>query len=70
MEGLKTPTGGRAGPRRGFGRGAAQQLDLHRGPAVPAQRLQADEPGHRRGKQAVEHPQVAVGVGLKHLGEP
>lgn len=34
---------------------------------MPAQRLQADKPGNRWWEQAVEHLQVAVGVGLKHL---
>lgn len=63
-----SPTGRRAGPGRRFGWGAAQQLDLYRGPAAPGQRLQADKPGNRWRKEAVEHLQMAISVGLKHLG--
>lgn len=35
---------------------------------MPAQWLKPDKPSHHRREKAVENPQVAIGVGLKHLG--
>lgn len=35
---------------------------------MPAQWLKPDKPSDHRRKKAVENPQVAIGVGLKHLG--
>lgn len=34
---------------------------------MPAQQLQPHEPSHRRGEEAVENPEVSVGVGPEDL---
>lgn len=61
-------TVGRAHPGCNLGNGTAQDLDLSGSPTVPAQRLQPNKASHRGGEDAVENPEVAVGVGPEHLG--
>lgn len=61
---LPTTSGWTGGPRCDS---AAQDPDLSRSSPTPAERLKPNKPSHHRRKQAVEHPEVAVGVSLKHL---
>lgn len=42
-------------------------MDLSKGAAVPAQRLQPHKPSHHRGEETVENPEVSVGVGPEDL---
>lgn len=57
----------RAHPGCSLGNGAAQDLDLSGGAAVPAQRLQPHKPSHRGGEETVENPEVSVCVGPEDL---
>lgn len=60
-------TVGRAHPGCNLGNGTAQDLDLSCGAPVPAQRLQAHKPSHRRGEETVENPEVSICVGPEDL---
>lgn len=68
QQGGQRRTVGRAHPGCNLGNGTAQDLDLSGSPTVPAQRLQPNKASHRGGEDAVENPEVAVGVGPEYLG--